>query len=555
MPRFDGIRLVLASLMLLGLTQPLQSNPLPENAKSMAGDKQRESLPHGARARLNASLGPLSAVAFSPNGDCVAAGSDGGAVCLWNWQAKTAPRVFTGHKDRVWSVAFSPDGQLLASAGNDGQVILWETATGQQARRLDNHGSPVHAVAFSADGLTLASGSRDDYARLWRVATGKELGRFGGPLPQELARPQVEAPRKGIAALAFSPDGHYLAAGGSAQAIHLWDVAAGREERRFEGHSGVVVALGFSADGRTLASSATTAFFTRNGMAPSASGVLDTTVRLWEVASGQERCRFHGQQHSGNPMAFAPGGRLVTALDPFDRTIRLWDASTGELLDQYEGHGPMDRRHAATAIEALAVAPTGKFLASGGGDGSVLVWNASTRPQPAPPPNGQSSRLGDVLWWELGGEDAGLAYRAHWRMLQRPQETIGFLRRHLRPAASDGRESVAQLVARLDHDRFTIREQATHELEQRGARAEPALRRVLQGKPSAEVRSRVERVLNQLEQRGPDSATLRGIRAVEVLEHVGSPDSRALLEILAQGDPDARLTIDAKDSLARLSKP
>ena len=58
-----------------------------------------------------------------------------------------------------------------------------------------------------------------------------------------------------------------------------------------------------------------------------------------------------------------------------------------------------------------------------------------------------------------------------------------------------------------------------------------------------------------LEQRGPDSATLRQIRAVEVLEHVGSPDSRALLESLAQGDPDARLTIDAKDSLARLSKP
>ena len=399
MPRLDGIRLVLASLMLLGLTQPLQSNPLPENAKSMAGDKQRESLPHGARARLNASLGPLSAVAFSPNGDCVAAGSAGGAVCLWNWQAKTAPRVFTGHKERVWSVAFSPDGQLLASAGNDGQVILWETATGQQARRLDNRGSPVYAVAFSPDGLTLASGSHDDYTRLWRVATGKELGRFGGPLPQELARPQVEAPRKGIMALAFSPDGHYLAAASGDQAIHLWDAAAGREERRFAGHSGVVVALGFSADGRTLASSATTAFFTRNRMAPSASGVLDGTVRLWEVASGQERCRFHGQQHSGNPMAFAPGGRLVAALDPFDRTIRLWDASTGELLDQYEGHGPMNRRHAAAAIETLAVSPTGGFLASGAGDGSVLVWNANARPQPAPAPNGQSSRLGDVLWW------------------------------------------------------------------------------------------------------------------------------------------------------------
>jgi hypothetical protein len=254
-------------------------------------------------------------------------------------------------------------------------------------------------------------------------------------------------------------------------------------------------------------------------------------------------------------MAFAPDGRLVAALDPFDRTIRLWDASTGELLDQYEGHGPMNRRHAAAAIETLAVSPTGKFLASGAGDGSVLVWNASTRPQPVQQSNGQSSRLGDVLWWELAGEDAGLAYRAHWRMLQHPRETVGFLQRHLRPASSDGRESVAQLVARLDHDRFPIREQATHELEQRGARAEPALRRVLQGKLSPEVHSRVERVLNQLEQRGPDSATLRAIRAVEILEHVGSPDSRALLEILAQGDPDARLTIDAKDSLARLSRP
>jgi WD40 repeat protein len=551
MPRLDTIRVVFASLALLGLSQALHSNPLPESVKGEQGD----SLPRGARARLNASLGPLSAVAFSPNGDCVAAGSDGGSVCLWNWQHKTEPRVFTGHKDRVWSVAFSPDGLLLASAGNEGQIILWDTATGQQVHRLDNHGSAVYAIAFSADGLTLASGSRDDYVRLWRAATGKELCRFGGPLPQELARPQVEAPRKGVTSLAFSPDGRYLAAASGDQAIHLWDVAAGREQRRFEGHSGVVVALGFSADGRTLASSATTAFFTRNGLANSASGLLDGTVRLWEVASGQERCRFHSQQHSGNPMAFAPDGRLVAALDPFDRTIRLWDTSTEELFDQYEGHRPMNRGPAAAVIEALAISPTGRLLASAAGDGSILLWRANMRPQPAPVPNRQSCRLVDVLWWELSGEDAALAYRAHWRMLQRPQETVRFLRQHLRPAPTNAREPVARLVARLDHDRFPIRERATHELEQRGAWAEPALRRALQGTLSAEARSRMERVLSQLDQRGPDSASLREIRAVEVLEHLGSQDSRALLETLAQGDPDARLTIEVKESLARLSKP
>jgi WD40 repeat protein len=119
MPRLQGIRLVFASLTLLGLAHPLRSNPLPESTKTKGG-KEHESLPRGARARLTSSLGLLSAVAFSPDCQYVAAGSDGGAVCLWNWQHKTEPRVFTGHKERIWSLAFAPDGQLLASAGNDG---------------------------------------------------------------------------------------------------------------------------------------------------------------------------------------------------------------------------------------------------------------------------------------------------------------------------------------------------------------------------------------------------------------------------------------------------
>src|SRR5262249_18530928 len=123
------------------------------------------------------------------------------------------------------------------------------------------------------------------------------------------------------------------------------------------------------------------------------------------------------------------------------------------------------------------------------------------------------------------------------------------LRAHLFPVPpADGRR-LARLVTDLDSDSFETRERATRELALLGDLAEPALRQALENRPSPELRRRAQRLLAKLE--GPK---LRQVRAVEVLELVGTPEAQKLLQELAGGAPSARLTQEAKASLGRLDK-
>jgi hypothetical protein len=113
---------------------------------------------------------------------------------------------------------------------------------------------------------------------------------------------------------------------------------------------------------------------------------------------------------------------------------------------------------------------------------------------------------------------------------------------------------VAKLIADLDADEFATRENASAELEKLGSAAVPALRRVLAGKPSEEVRRRTERLLDRLGGRGLTSDELLALRGVEVLERAGTPEAKELLKELAKGSPQARMTLEAKASLERLAK-
>jgi hypothetical protein len=109
---------------------------------------------------------------------------------------------------------------------------------------------------------------------------------------------------------------------------------------------------------------------------------------------------------------------------------------------------------------------------------------------------------------------------------------------------------MARLLAALDSNRFAEREQAVQELEKLGFGAEPGLRQALATKPSPEVRRRIDRLLENL-QRAP---MLQSLRALEILEHIGTVEAQQILESLAKGAPEARLTQEAKASLDRLRK-
>src|SRR5258708_319305 len=114
-------------------------------------------------------------VAFSPDGQFLAAGSANGEVGVWQVARWKQIMTLSGHIGWVWSVAFSPDGARLASGGDDGTVELWEVSSGQCLTTLQGHTDWIRSVAFSPDGARLARGSQDGTAKVWEGSTGQGL--------------------------------------------------------------------------------------------------------------------------------------------------------------------------------------------------------------------------------------------------------------------------------------------------------------------------------------------------------------------------------------------
>ena len=495
-------------------------------------------------------------VAFSPDGRTLAAGSDFGAIRLWDAATGKERFLGRGHNGWVWSAALAADGRLLATAGclddpprlwevktgkelrrlpgrswpsrhhialtpdgrslaeggDDGSVGLWDSRTGKLLRRLKGHRHPVTAVTFSPGGRVLATGSHDEgMVRLWTVSSGKELLR--------LEMPTVEP-------VAFSPDGKLLATGsldvarGKEHTLRIWDLASGKEVRRFEG--GMVWCVCFSPDGRTLAA-----------------GAIAAPVRLWDIATGKEVRRLErtpkdvGGSREVFAAAFSPDGRTL-ATGEVDGVVCLWEVTTGQLRRRLVGH--------QGSVHHVGFAADGRILVSSGADSTALIWDVLA------PPRGQARPL-EALWTDLAGEDAARAYDALSRLVALREKSVPFLSRHLAPVSQADPVRITRLLGELDSNRFASRQRATRELEQLGESAAPALVKTLGGQITLEMRQRVEVLLDKLVPK-----RRLALRALEVLEHTGTTEAREVLGQLNRGVAEASLTQEAKAALQRLAR-
>ncbi|HJT77097.1 MAG TPA: hypothetical protein VJ739_07815, partial [Gemmataceae bacterium] len=189
---------------------------------------------------------------------------------------------------------------------------------------------------------------------------------------------------------------------------------------------------------------------------------------------------------------------------------------------------------------------------TGGGDEAVLVWDVATlldaaRPRPLRLTDDELLRL----WDQLADNDTERAHDAMRPLVAGAPGSVRFLRQRLRPVSA---EELARLLRDLDANDFATREQASRELERLGKLVEPALRRAMAAPASAEVRHRVGRLLEALDQPTPTGERLQALRGVAVLEQVGTPDACAVLRALAGGAPDHELTREARAALRRLGK-
>ena len=267
------------------------------------------------------------------------------------------------------------------------------------------------------------------------------------------------------------------------------------------------------------------------------------------VATGREVLRI--DHVNSNGCAFSPDGRTLTAAPEFaagpdaEEPALLLETATGKVRARLAGH--LGWR------EAAAFSPDGRMLATGGTDTTALVWDVTGRMR--------AGRLEMVdlspdalsaAWRALAGDDAQEAYRALWSLASAPDQAVPFLKEHLRPAPPADPREIARRIADLDSDDFDVREKAERELDGLGDLAEAALRKALEGQPPAELRRRAERLLEKLDGPVTSPERLQQLRTLEVLEQVGTPPAEKVLEGVAQGAAESRLTREAKASLQRL---
>jgi WD40 repeat protein len=519
------------------------------------------------RRQLDSRLGLLRSLALSPDGKTVAAGTDRSTIRLWDMAGgKELFGEFQGHEGQVNSLAYAPDGRLLASGEESGEVWLWDPARGRPVRRL--RGPGALGVTFSPDGrrLTVLSAAGHHVydpttgAELLRTSRGETPGFAGVALSadgQTLVSADRKPERRGMTGclnvwdpstgrlqrsvfleaispdrLALSPDGTTAAVAGDTRQgrIRLVDLHRGRETLALFGHATGVSCLAFSPDGQLLAS-----------------GCPNRVLRLWDLLSGSELFVLGGAplKQGLTAVAFSPGGRLVAAAAGSD-SICLWDVATGKDVQLHAGPG--------SAVNTLAFSPDGSQLASGLQNSTVLLWKVA-----ALPPPGEGTRLDgrqlESLWGDLAGGDARRAHAAVWGLAGVPRQALAFFAGRLQsaPGADGGR--VRGLVRDLDSDRFAVRERAGRELERLGEVAEGPMRQALEDpKVSLEARRRLELLLERLVGPVRDPEMLRALRALQVLECIGTAEAKRHLEALANGAAAARLTREAKAALRRLAR-
>jgi WD40 repeat protein len=313
---------------------------------------------------LRGHYGHVYSVAFSPDGQRLVSGSgewleniypvNPGRPEVKVWDVATGRELAShpaGERDVV-GLAFSPDGRSLAVAGGawmagpgrttPGELTLHDPETFQVQRTLRGHSGPLTGVAYSRDGRRLATSSLDHTVKLWDPADGREVHTLRGHSDW-------------VRGVAFSPDGSRLASAGADAVVKVWDTVKGEERLTLRGHTQAVCAVAFSPDGHRLASTAS-----------------DQTIKVWDPVRDPGGLRYTGHTGPVVALAFGPDSHLLysAANASSGAQVQCWRADTGQRMRDYLG--------CAAPVNALAVSPDGRYVATGRNDGTLQVWETAT---------------------------------------------------------------------------------------------------------------------------------------------------------------------------------
>jgi WD40 repeat protein len=293
-------------------------------------------------------------LAFSPDGEVLAAGCSDKAVHRWDIASGKELASLRGHAEQVSGIAFTADGKRLASGSGD-RICLWDARKGELLRHCAGHGPGTVAVAFSADGKYLASCGGNGKVCIWNSETLEQLRELAGA--------------RGNRWIAFTPDGGRLMALAADGGLTSWDWAEGAEE--LPRIPEVVSAWAMSPDGSRLALGVGTGELTvidrrRSSSRRLREGSPGWSARYSMLPNGKNLSFVEGDVFPVETVTFSADGKRVAAAAR-DHTLRVWDTETGkQLLPRDDGHAP---------VLSVAFTAGGKHLLAIGTDHSVTTWD------------------------------------------------------------------------------------------------------------------------------------------------------------------------------------
>jgi WD40 repeat protein/serine/threonine protein kinase len=330
-----------------------------------------------------------ASLALSPDGRWLAT-SGGDDVRVFD--TSTWKQVVTIAGPRVRSLGFDPTGLRLAVGTYDGEASIWEVPSGVRVRCLRVAGEPVDAVAFSRDGALVATGSREGAEQVWDATSGG-------------LRIEFNSHHSKIYGLEFSTTNNLLLSAGADNSAVVSNVATGMPVARLEGPKGFVFAAHFDPDSRRVVGASS-----------------DGTARVWDVTSPYRRWGSLPIGAECDTMESLEPDQRFIALSCRNHGTRVWDTLRGELRGELPGVTPVegdyysafpaltvtgDRaaiaqgntvevyalpsgQHLRTiahpaAVNAVAFAPAGHDLITGGVDGSLLLTRDDHDPIALPP--------------------------------------------------------------------------------------------------------------------------------------------------------------------------
>ena len=518
---------------------------------------------------------------FSPDLRTLTSYGDDETLRRWDMATGREIGVPVGHQHRVTGAAFLNRDRQVVTASKDGTIRFVDAKSGTEVRRISAEGKFFQALAVSPDESMLAfSGSPTSQSNRWdHDEANQACNLYFWDLKNHRQIDCFYLPGEMAYNLQFSADGRQVFVLNHDQ-VTIKEVKTGKSRSPFPKASQRLIAAALSPDGKYLATSTEPhlrqvgkfAFrdadtgkeqFSRSYKFGSFNDVAwspdskylavagiegrqqEKGLGLWKANSDEVARKMITTRQDHERLAYSPDGRLLAAADP--DYISIFETCTGQERRRFQNEH-MD------SIRRLMFSGDSKLLVSAGNDTLVYLWDVA---DPVAAKMELESRALDSFRAAMADTDGLAADQAIRSMIASPTTAVPYLKQRLRVITLADRKAIDQWIIDLDSEQFRVRDRAGKALEDAGDAALPALTKAAETAKTEEVRSKAALILKKIGP-GDDPAISKvgrqAVRAVEVLERIGTPEALIVLADLAERGHVRAAHVDAKAAIVRASR-